>query len=137
MGWHDFDDGFILVKQGKTGTELAVPVHPNLADELANVGGDRPTFLTTSRGKPFSSSASFGNWFRDQTRAAGLTDCPAHGLRKAAARRLGEAGCTDRQIMSITGHTSHSEVSRYTKAMDQRRLAAEAMAKLTNQNPNC
>ncbi|QTP64290.1 hypothetical protein HUT03_05050 [Candidatus Liberibacter africanus] len=29
-------------------------------------------FSTTARGKPFSSSASFGNWFRDRCKGAGL-----------------------------------------------------------------
>jgi hypothetical protein len=50
-------------------------------------------------------------------------------LRKAAARRLAEAGCTAHEIGAITGHTSLAELVRYTKAADQRRLAETAMAK--------
>ena len=55
--------------------------------------------------------------------------CSAHGLRKAAARRLAEAGCTMHEIAAITGHASLSEVQRYTKAADQKRLALSAMEK--------
>jgi hypothetical protein len=52
------------------------------------------------------------------------------GLRKAAARRLAEAGCTAHEIAAITGHESLKEVARYTKAVDQRRLAEVAMGKV-------
>jgi len=41
-----------------------------------------------------------------------------HGLRKAAARRLAEAGCTEHEIAAITGHASLREIARYTKAAD-------------------
>jgi integrase len=51
-----------------------------------------------------------------------------HGLRKLGATRLADAGCSEREIMAITGHTSVAEVSRYTKARDQARLAEQAMA---------
>jgi len=58
--------------------------------------------------------------------AAGLHGCSAHGLRKAAARRLAEAGCSTHE----TGHASLKEVARYTEAVDRRRLAQSAMAKV-------
>jgi len=60
---------------------------------------------------------------------AGLRHCSAHGLRKAAARRLAEAGCTAHEIAAITGHASLNEVQRYTRAADQQKLAASAMEK--------
>jgi hypothetical protein len=48
-------------------------------------------------------------------------------VRKAACRRLAETGCTAHQITAISGHLSLSEVQRYTKSVDQARLAREAM----------
>ncbi|MGC1900229.1 MAG: hypothetical protein WA716_16205 [Pseudolabrys sp.] len=48
-------------------------------------------------------------------------------MRKAACRRLAEAGCTVHQIAAISGHQSLREIERYTKAVDQARLAREAM----------
>ena len=63
--------------------------------------------------------------------AAGLPqECVLHGIRKAAARRLAEAGCSTRQIMAITGHKSFAEVARYTREAEQERGAAAAIALL-------
>ena len=116
------------MRQQKTSIELALPIHPTLAAIIAETPADHLTLLTTQTGKPFS-AAGFGNWFRDRCNEAGLGHCSAHGLRKAAARRLAEAGCTMHEIAAITGHASLSEVQRYTKAADQKRLALSAMEK--------
>lgn len=129
MGRQHFSDGALFVRQQKTGREVWIPVHPALAAIIAETPAGNLTFLVTDQGKPYS-AAGFGNWFRDQCRAAGVHGCSAHGLRKAAARRLAEAGCTANEISAITGHTSLREVARYTEAADRRTLAAAAMAKV-------
>lgn len=86
--------------------------------------------LTSQLGKLFTAKG-FGNWISDAARKAGLPlGCAAHGLRKAAARRLAEAGCTAHQIAAITGHRSLKEVERYTRAADQRISARVAMSKV-------
>jgi integrase len=129
MGRQHVRDGVLSVRQQKTGTELAIPVHPALADIIANTPSGHMTYLTTQFGQPFT-AAGFGNWFRDQCNAAGLAHCSSHGLRKAAARRLAEAGCTVHEIGAVTGHASLREITRYTKAADQERLALTAMEKV-------
>jgi len=129
MGRQHIRDGFISVRQQKTGAELAIPLHPELLATLSETPKDNLTFLTTQFGHPFTSNG-FGNWFREQCDAAGLPGCSAHGLRKAAARRLAEAGCTAHEIAAITGHASLKQVVHYTKAVDQRRLASAAMEKV-------
>ena len=61
-------------------------------------------------------------------RDAGLARrCKPHGLRKAAARRLAEAGCSASEIMAITGHKTLAEVERYTRAAEQEGLARRAI----------
>jgi integrase len=105
-------------------------VHPKLrklVDATPMLGVE--TFLVTHFGKPYP-APGFGNWFRELCDAAGCPDVSAHGLRKAPARRLAEIGCTAHQIAAITGHASLSEVQRYTKAADRKRMAREATAKL-------
>jgi hypothetical protein len=52
-------------------------------------------------------------------------------LRKAARRRLAEAGCTPHQIAAISGHESLREIERYTKAASRKMMAAQAMAVMT------
>jgi integrase len=130
MGRQHIRDGVLQVQQVKTGAELMIPVHSTLVTIIAESTAGNMTFLTTQFGKPFT-APGFGNWFREQCDAAGLPHCSAHGLRKAAARRLAEAGCTEHEIASITGHASLREIVRYTKAADQKRLARAAMDKVS------
>ena len=97
---------------------------------LAATSRDNLTFLVTAQGKPFT-APGFGNWFGACCRAAGLpVGFNAHGLRKAAARRLAEAGCSSKQIMAVTGHRSIEELERYTEAAQQVLLARQALARL-------
>ncbi|MFG1479847.1 tyrosine-type recombinase/integrase [Xanthobacter sp. V4C-4] len=127
LGWQHVAGSKIKVRQIKTKVRLAIPMHPILQTVMAGRPRNNLTFLVTEYGKPFT-PAGFGNWFRDRCDEAGLPQCSAHGLRKAAARRMAEAGCSNQQIKAITGHKTDKEVSRYTEAADQVRLAEQAMA---------
>jgi integrase len=55
-------------------------------------------------------------------------------LRKAAARRLAQAGCTEHEIAAITGHASLTEVQRYTNGANQKRLSVTAIAKIKGEH---
>jgi integrase len=128
MGRQHIRNGVAHVRQQKTGAMLAIPVHPALQAVLDATPSEHLTFLTTAYGKPFT-AAGFSFWFRARCDAAGLPKhCAAHGLRKAACRRLAEAGCSANVIASISGHTTLHEVSRYTRAADQERMARQGMA---------
>lgn len=127
MGRQHIRGDVLHVKQEKTGAVLAIPLHPELAAILATVPSTQLTFLMTLRGKPFTAHA-FTAWFAKACDDAGLPSaCTFHGLRKAACRRLAEAGCTVHEIGAISGHATLREVERYTKAVDQAKLARAAM----------
>lgn len=129
-------EGMIAVTQQKTGTSLMVPILKDLALALAATSNVKAYYLEVTPGRK-PSSDSLGNLMKDWTLAAGLPpDLSAHGLRKTAAQRLAEAGCTTHQIAAITGHKTLSEVERYTRSVDQRRLAKQAMALLEAVKPN-
>jgi len=128
MGRQHIQDGRIRVVQVKTGHPLTIPLIDELAHEIAQHDG--LTFLTTSNGKPFSVDG-FGNWFRAATKEAGLIGKSPHGLRKAAGRRLAEAGCTAKEIAAVLGHRTLNEVARYTRDADQATLSESAMKKLS------
>jgi integrase len=130
MGWQHVRDDKITVRQEKTDAPLLIPIAPELARVLELVPRTNMTFLLTDRGAPFSKEW-FGNWMRKRCDEAGLPQCSSHGLRKLAATRLANAGCSEREIMAITGHKSVAEVSRYTKARDQAQLAERAIARLS------
>ena len=103
MGRQHVRNGVLNVRQQKTGVVLAIPVDPDLQAIIDATPNDNLTFLVTEHGKPFS-AAGFGNWFRECCDQAGLPKgCSAHGLRKAACRRLAEAGCSANVIASISG----------------------------------
>ena len=131
MGRQHVRDGLIHVRQSKTGATLAIPLHPELRMVLEAAPAGHFTFLTTAAGRPFHPD-SFTHWFKRKCREAGLPGrASVHGLRKAACRRLAEVGCSANVIAAISGHATLREVSRYTAAADQIRLARQGMEALT------
>ncbi len=133
LGQQHVKDGWLRFTQEKNRARrpvtLELPIVPALQHILdASVIG-ATTFLVTEQGRPFSNNG-FGNRFRTWCDEAGLLHCSAHGLRKAAASRLAELGCSELEIMAVTGHQTMKEVERYTKSARQKVLAGSAMAKL-------
>ena len=96
-----------------------------------NLSGD-PRIAHINHGKGYG-AASFGNWFKKQCEAAGLSRCTAHGLGKAGATALAQAGATESEIAAFLGHASTREAARYTQAANRSRLTDPAMAKLSTE----
>jgi integrase len=122
MGWNDVQNGRIIVKQSKTSVRLEIALAESLFKEIEFIPKTQSTFLQTEFRKPFTADG-FGNWFRERCDEAGLKGCSAHGLRKAAARILAEAGISADGIKSVTGHTNLKTLSIYTAAASQVALA--------------
>jgi len=126
-------DGRVRFRQAKnehrSPIDIDIPLHPALAASIAAAQVGNLTFLITEFGKPFTANG-FGNKFKDWCRQADLPHCSAHGVRKAMATELAEAGATPHEIGSITGHTSLKEIERYTKAARRSGLATQGMAKI-------
>jgi integrase/recombinase XerD len=94
------------------------------------------TYLVTAHGKP-RSKYGLGNDFAKWASEAGLpARCRLHGLKKGGMRRLAEAGNTTHELMAISGHRTLTEVQRYTKDADKKRLADSGMAKKLAQSRN-
>jgi integrase len=131
---NDIIDGRIRVSQDKTrkGTtnELMIPIHPALARALkAGPIVGMQHIITDARGRPLRRGLS--ELIERAVKIAGLPrHCVAHGLRKAALRRLAEHGSTTKEIAAISGHRSLKEIERYTARADQARLAQAAVDKL-------
>jgi integrase len=135
MKWSDISDGgrYINVTQQKTGRHIIVPLHHELTLEMSGWPdiGDHILFYVNRAGEmmPVSHNIIYSH-IRSEQSKLGLTGLTIHGLRKNAAKMMAEAGCTDREIMSITGHTTTEMVGHYTKGAEQKRLAENAMQKL-------
>ena len=136
MTWADVSELTIRVVQQKTGRKLTIPLHRELLTVLADAEREHAMIISTEYGKPFTVDG-FSQWLRSAITAAGLPlDCQPHGLRKAAGRRLAEAGCSAHEIMAVLGHKNLSEAERYTREADQARLATEAVIKLEGRRAN-
>jgi len=131
MAWDDIvAEARIRVVQQKTGQKVDIPLHTALKEVLAVAHRGQRTILATEYGKPFTVDG-FSQFMRSAIIEAGLPlDCQPHGLRKAAGRRLAEAGCSAREIMSVLGHRTLAEAERYTRDADNALLATAAMARL-------
>jgi len=113
-----------------TNYTLWIPITNELRDLLASSTIGDKTFIQTAFGRPFSSDG-FGNRFRKWCDEAGLQGLSIHGLRKSAAARLAENGCTEQEIMAITGHSTSKEVIRYTRSAKQKVRAVNAIDKVS------
>lgn len=129
MGRQHIRDGRVSVVQEKTGARLQIPVHSALAASLAVLPPGQLMLIETQHGRSYTAKG-FYNWFKSACHDASVGNCCPHGLRKSAATRLADAGCTESQIMAVTGHKTTKEIQRYTQARDQRGLADDAMARI-------
>lgn len=139
MTWADYDGEGIYITQGKTKARVWVPLHARARQLLDTMPRTlAPTILTRTDGQPWKID-HFRHEMGDQIRAAGLVGLVTHGLRTTAAKWLAEAGCSEREIMSITGHTSSAMVSRYVREASQKtraRSAADKMARYREKEEN-
>ncbi len=131
MCWHDYDGEYIKVVQSKTGTKLSIPVHSDLREALDAQERVSPIILTSHTGRPFKDS-NFRQRFRSAMKIAGLSGLVFHGLRYTAATNLAEAGCSLKEIASITGHKSLGMIEKYSRDADQKKLAGAAILRLEN-----
>ncbi len=101
-------------------------MHGALREALDAQARVSPIILTSETGRPFTGS-NFRNNFAKAQRAAGLSGLTFHGLRYTAAAKLAEAGCSLKEIASITGHKSLAMIEKYTRDADQKRLSGAAI----------
>lgn len=126
---HEVDrDGLWLCWQpAKAGSApVEMPMLPPLVKALRALKVQGPAYLLTQHGRPFASKNVLGNSVRDWCVAAGLANRSAHGVRKATAELLAEAGCSQHQIMAIMAHTQAKTSEVYTKGAQRRILSADA-----------
>jgi integrase len=134
MSKTDLEDGGINVTQQKTGKRLWIPLHQNLRTEMERWKINPPwTLVQTPSGQPYNTARFRAAWTRlmnstpaGRIRREGHT---FHGLRASSVESLREAGCDDAGVESITG-MSQAMIRRYSRFVDQRRLARAAVLRL-------
>ena len=123
--------GAIRVVRQTTGAELWIPEHSDLAAELARgTGGLHMSLFTKVDGSGFDGD-SLSMWFCRGDRSGWpsrcLNDARATKDCGADARR---GGLLNARNCSITGHAALAEIKRYTKAVNQKKLATAAIYKM-------
>ena len=131
MAWSQYDGRAVEVTQSKTGARLWIPAHRDLRRALDATKRRATVILTSPTGLAWTQN-HFKKSFRKAIADAklggrGLT---FHGLRRTATARLADAGCTEREIMAITGHKTAAMVSHYLEDSTQRARASAAIEKL-------
>jgi integrase len=139
MPWSAYDGSKIRVTPEKTkrhiqSHELVIPAPSELRAALDKWRPDPATgpILRTKFDKPWRMGSNLSKQLGDAL--SKIDGFPAkrniHGLRKLAATRLAQAGCTLHEIASITGHQSLGMIQLYTRSVDQERAAESAAEKL-------
>lgn len=135
MTWADYDGDAIRVRQQKDRRPdkptLVIPVHPDLRRELEAWKRDRSTvtILANPSGQPWT-APHLSRELGKQVKALNLGRFTLHGLRKLAAARLAEAGCSAHEIAAIGGWRTLQMVALYTRSAEQEALARGAIVRL-------
>jgi integrase len=104
LPWSAYDGTRIRLKQSKTGATVSIKVDAPLKAALDATVKTCPIILTMANGKPWTET-SFRQAWRNAQAAAGIVDRTFNDLRGTAVTRLALVGCTEAEIVSITGHS--------------------------------
>jgi integrase len=135
-----YDGGWLRWSQGKTGSLVELPVHPNLAEILNLASGLNDskfaslTLVANQSGRPYSGNGFRVMFFRlirkleaEGKVRSGLT---FHGLRHTAGRVLADRGADPRTIAALLGHKTLQMAAHYSEEADRKKRAVAAVAKL-------
>ena len=122
LGRQHIKDGVIRYRTKKESVWVEMPVLRRLQQSInATECGDM-TFLVMARGKPFSTAASLGNWFRKRCDEAGVSKS-IHGIRKFNAEVVAEGGAPEAEMMSLFGWLSPDMAAHYSRQANRGKMA--------------
>jgi integrase len=117
-------------RQGKTKASVEIPATADLRAILDVTPRNGRTILLNSEGNPWTNGA-LQKAMLDTKARAGVSALTFHDLRGTAVTRLAEAGCTNAEIASITGHSLQSVATILATYLGRTRgLALSAIRKL-------
>ncbi len=122
-GWQHMTGNVFSIATAKTGVPITVEFPPALLDVIAATTSGRKHFIKNANGGPFTKE-SFGNWFGDCCRAAGV-EKSAHGIRKLSATLAANGGSTTHELMAQYGWKNVGQAETYTKGADRAKLGVK------------
>ncbi len=130
MRWRDYDGEYISILQQKTGVEMKIKVHSDLAAYLKQFENQNPEDYLVSGTKRMS-GASFRNMLRRRIDPLGIEKV-FHGIRKGVASSLAENGRPISEIAAIMGHKSIRMAAYYAEQANGTTLRENAVSNLTS-----
>lgn len=124
----------LVLTQEKTGEDLTLPIHPNLARAIKAGPSNGIYLIGHASGRPMTGKALTQFMLRAIRKADLPVRCKPHGLRKANQRLLAEHGASAKQMQAVSGHKTLKETERYAVKANQARLAAAAMAMIPDED---
>ena len=120
LTWSSYNNGCFQFNQEKTGTIVTIPASPRLMDRLqrirpSNASQEDQIVLCEATGKMYDRRL-YAKWAARIRNQSGL---PSHlqirDLRRTGATEMAEAGCTEDELRSVTGHQSRDVLSIYVR----------------------
>lgn len=138
MQWSDFDGEYMAVAQEKTKAKIWVYCPGRLRAYLASLPKSGRHILARNLTQPLGKRRVQKAVEEVRERIGALRGedrLVIHGWRYTAARQLAEAGCSDAEIQSVTGHKTLAMVQKYRAQANQKRVS-KAAQKRRDQNGN-
>jgi integrase len=128
---YDSVAGTFDIVQGKRGRRVLIPVIPELREAIEKAPVSSPTLVVSEEtGRPYKPT-DFRYQFRRIADAAGLPRSrKSMTLRHTMASMLGEAGCTESEVVAILGNLP--EVARKHYIRPSSAMAERAIERLTS-----
>lgn len=113
----------LSISTAKTGARITVELPESVMGAIDATKRNGLHFIENAHGKPFTKE-SFGNWFGDCARKAGVVK-NAHGLRKLSATLAAEGGSTTNELMAQYGWSNVQQAETYTRGADRAKLGVK------------
>lgn len=116
LTWGNLEEGVLRFSQQKTSTNVEIPASERLLERLRAYPrqGDHIVVCETT-GRPYDRRL-YNKRVARIRQAAGLpTDLQLRDLRRTGATEMAEAGCTEDELRSVTGHQSRDVLSIYVR----------------------
>ncbi|KMK66935.1 tyrosine-type recombinase/integrase [Puniceibacterium sp. IMCC21224] len=139
MRWSDFDSGVMRVVQEKTGAHLRIYCPSRLQNYLATAPKRGAHILAKNLTQPIGKRQVQGAVEAVRTEIGamhGAGRLVPHGWRYNAAVELAEAGSSDSEIQSVTGHKTLEMVQKYRDRASQEKRASGLRWRGNKSRPN-
>lgn len=130
-GRQHMNGNVLTIRTVKTGAVITSEFPDQLLEIIRQTKTGEMAFIVGEHGNPFTVE-SFGNWFGECCRAAGIAKS-AHGIRKLSATLAANGGISAHDLMAQFGWSTAQQAEVYTKGADRKRGGVRASRVIAEQ----